>query len=164
VRCTCLWRHYAHAHAVWCSRWTLERLGYPYDELVTARATRARERIWVASRFLTTKIPSVLLVAFGWLQHNRYPRFRRGTFGYGITTSPSREAEYGSEFSCGCTLVYPCFPNAYAMQCMLKSNTFNLKHKVVSKTKRINSSLRNRLDLHLARDFRTTELDGSQLA
>jgi hypothetical protein len=38
----------------------------------------------VASRFLTTKIPSALLVAVVWLQHTRCPRFRRGTFGYGI--------------------------------------------------------------------------------
>jgi hypothetical protein len=35
-----------------------------------------------------TKIPSALLVAFGWLQHIWCPRFRRGTFGYGITSSP----------------------------------------------------------------------------
>jgi hypothetical protein len=36
----------------------------------------------------------------------------------------SREVEWGTEFSCGCTLVYPNFPNAYAMQCMLKSNIY----------------------------------------
>jgi hypothetical protein len=44
---------------------------------------QSRERIWVTSCYLTTKIPSVLLVAVGWLQHTRYPRFRRGTFDYG---------------------------------------------------------------------------------
>jgi hypothetical protein len=38
------------------------------------------------------------------------------------------------EFSSGCTLVYPSFPNAYAMQCMPKM-TFTLIHKVVNKTK-----------------------------
>jgi hypothetical protein len=94
MRCTCLWRHYAHAHAVWCSWCTLEWLGYPYDELVIVRAIKGREGIWVASRLLTTKIPSTPLAAVGWLQHARCPRFRRGTFGYGITTSPSREADY----------------------------------------------------------------------
>jgi hypothetical protein len=52
------------------------------------RANQSRERICVTSCYLTTKIPSAFLVAVGWLQHTRYPRFRRGTFGYGITTSP----------------------------------------------------------------------------
>jgi hypothetical protein len=33
-------------------------------------------------------------------------------------------------------LVYLSFPIAYAMQCMLKSNIFNLKHKVLSKTEK----------------------------
>jgi hypothetical protein len=33
-------------------------------------------------------------------------------------------------------LVYLSFPNAYAMQCMLQSNIFNLKHKVLSKTEK----------------------------
>jgi hypothetical protein len=40
-----------------------------------------------------------------------------------------------TESSCKCTLVYPSFPNAYAMQCVLEGNIFfNLNHKVVSKT------------------------------
>jgi hypothetical protein len=38
---------------------------------------------------LTTKIPSELLVAIMWLQHIWRPRFHRGTFSYGITTSPT---------------------------------------------------------------------------
>jgi hypothetical protein len=87
MRCICLWRHYAHARAVWCSWCTLEWLGYPYA-LVIPRAIKSRERIYVTSCYLTTKIPSALLVAVGWLQHTRYPRFRRDTFGYGVTTSP----------------------------------------------------------------------------
>jgi hypothetical protein len=49
-----------------------------------------QRRICVASRILTTKIPSALLVAITWLQHTWCPRFCRGTFGYGITTSPTR--------------------------------------------------------------------------
>jgi hypothetical protein len=46
----------------------------------------------------------------------------------------------------------PNFPNAYAMQCMLKNNIY-FNSKVVSKTKRISSGLRSRLDLGLARNF-----------
>jgi hypothetical protein len=49
----------------------------------------------MVSRFLTTKIPSALLVAVGRLQHTRYPRFRRGTFGYGITLSPIKRGRVG---------------------------------------------------------------------
>jgi hypothetical protein len=93
IRCTRLWRHYAHAHAVWCSWCTLEWLGYPYDELVIAKAIIGREGIWMASRFLTTKIPSALLMAVVRLQHTRCPRYRRGTVGYGITHHQSREVE-----------------------------------------------------------------------
>jgi hypothetical protein len=89
----------------------------------------------VTSCYLTPKIPSALLVVVVRLQHTRYPRFRHGTFGYGITLSPiERGRAGGTEFSCGCTLGYPNLPNAYAMQCMLKSNIFNLKHKVLSET------------------------------
>jgi hypothetical protein len=80
------WRD-AYACAVWCSWCTLEWLGYPYA-LVIGNAINSRERICVTSCFLTTKIPSALLVAVVWLQHTRYPRFRRGTFGYVITSSP----------------------------------------------------------------------------
>jgi hypothetical protein len=87
MRCICLWRHYAYARAVWCSWCTLEWLGYPYA-LMIGRAIKSRERICVTSCYLTTKIPSALLVAVVWLQYTRYPRFRRGTFGYGVTTSP----------------------------------------------------------------------------
>jgi hypothetical protein len=82
----------------------------------------------MVSRLLTTKIPSALLVAVRWLQHTRYPRFRRDTFGYGVTTSPIQKGKAkGTEFSRGCMLAYPNFPNAYAMQCMLKSNFFYFK-------------------------------------
>jgi hypothetical protein len=118
---------------------------------VIARAIKSRERIYVTSCYLKTKIPSALLVAVGWLQHTRYPRFRHGTFGYEITLSPiERGRAGGTEFSCGCMLVYPNFPNAYVMQCMLKSNIFNLKHKVLSKTEkkkfRIDESIGSLID------------------
>jgi hypothetical protein len=95
MRCTYLWRHYAHAHVVWCSWCTLEWLAYPSDELGIAKAILGREGIWMASRFLTTKIPSALLVAVVWLQHTRCPRFRRGTFGYRITLSPIKRGRVG---------------------------------------------------------------------
>jgi hypothetical protein len=55
---------------------------------------RQREKVCVASCILITKIPSAPLVAITWLQHTWCPRFRRGTFGYGMTTSPTREVEY----------------------------------------------------------------------
>jgi hypothetical protein len=86
------------------------------------RAINSGERICVTSCYLTTKIPSALLVAVVWLQHTRYPRFRRGTLDYGVTTSSTKRGRVGYGVSCGCTLVYPCFPNAYAIQRMLKSN------------------------------------------
>jgi hypothetical protein len=44
----------------------------------------------MTSCYLTTKIPSALLVAVVRLQHTRYPRFRRGTFDYEVTTSPNK--------------------------------------------------------------------------
>jgi hypothetical protein len=44
------------------------------------KAINSGERICVTSCYVTTKIPSALLVAVVWLQHTRYPRFCRGTF------------------------------------------------------------------------------------
>jgi hypothetical protein len=85
MRCTCLCGMALMMHV------RMTRL--PIWWVSEFKGNHRQERIWVASRFLTTKIPSALLVAFGWLQHNRYPRFCRSTFGHGITTSPSREAE-----------------------------------------------------------------------
>jgi hypothetical protein len=84
----------AYACAVWCSWCTLEWLGYPYA-LMIAKAIEGRERICVTSCYLTTKIPSALLVAVVWLQHTRCPRFRRGTFDYGITLSPIKRGKVG---------------------------------------------------------------------
>jgi hypothetical protein len=60
-------------------------------------AINSREGICVTSCYLTTKIPSALLVAVVRLQHTRYPRFRRGTFDYGVTTSPNKRGR-GTEF------------------------------------------------------------------
>jgi hypothetical protein len=83
-----IWRD-AYACAAWSSWCTLEWLGYPYA-LMIGNAINSRGRICVTSCYLTTKIPSALLVAVVWLQHTRYPRFRRGTFDYGVTTSPNK--------------------------------------------------------------------------
>jgi hypothetical protein len=63
---------------------------------MTGNAINSREGICVMSCYLTTKIPSALLVAVGWLQHTRHPRFRRGTLDYGVTTSPNEVR--GTEF------------------------------------------------------------------
>jgi hypothetical protein len=66
----------------------------PVWRVSDCKGNHRQRGIWVASRFLITKIPSALLVAITWLQHTWCPRFCRGTFGYGITTSPTREVEY----------------------------------------------------------------------
>jgi hypothetical protein len=81
-----LWRHYAHVRAVWCSWCTLGWLVTHMSQWLQGQSKV--ERICVTSCYLTTKIPSALLVAVGWLQDTRYPRFHRRTFGYGVTTSP----------------------------------------------------------------------------
>jgi hypothetical protein len=60
-------------------------------------AIKVGERICVTSCYLTTKIPSALLVAVVWLQRTRYPRFRRGTFDHEVTTSPNKRGR-GTEF------------------------------------------------------------------
>jgi hypothetical protein len=59
------------------------------------KGNQSRKRICVMSCYLTTKIPSALLVAVVWLQHTRYPRFCRGTFDYGVTTSPNKRGRVG---------------------------------------------------------------------
>jgi hypothetical protein len=91
----------------------------------------------VASHFLTSKIPSVLLVAVVWLQHTRWPRFRRGTFGYGITTSPSREAEYEYGVFMRMHVSIPKLPKCICYVMHAQKQHFNLNHKVLSKTEKI---------------------------
>jgi hypothetical protein len=127
VWCTCLWRHDAYAHVVWCLWCMLARLGYPQNELVVERTITGWEGVGVASRILTTMIPSAHLVAVMWLQRTWCPRFRRGTFGYGTTTSPNiREILWVGKFPCECTLVHPRFPNAHAMQMHAQEGTYLL--------------------------------------
>jgi hypothetical protein len=119
VRCTCLWRHDAYAHVVWCLWCMLVRLGYPQNELVIERTITGWEGVCVASCILTTMIPSAHLVAVMWLQRTWCPRFRRGTFGYGTTTSPNiREISMSREVSMRVHVSSPkvpkctCFANA----------------------------------------------------
>jgi hypothetical protein len=81
--CSCGMVLMMHVRMTWLPIWWVS----------DCKGNEGREGIWMASCFLTTKIPSALLVAVVWLQHTRYPKFRHDTFGYGITTSPSREAE-----------------------------------------------------------------------
>jgi hypothetical protein len=139
--------HDAHAYAVWCSWCTLVWPGYRLDELVIARAITGEENVRVASRILTTRIPSALLVAVMWLQHTWCPRFRRGTFGYGTTTSPNeRDRIWVWKFPCECTLVHPKFPTHMPCNAYSKVTSF-LIQKVVSKTKRLSSGMRDRSDL-----------------
>jgi hypothetical protein len=90
----------------------------------------------VVSRFLTAKIPSALLVAVVWLQHTRCPRFRRGTFGYGITTSPSREAEYEYGVFMRMHVSIPKLPKCICYVVHAQKQHFNLNHKVLSKTEK----------------------------
>jgi hypothetical protein len=92
--CTCLWRHDAYARAVWCLWCMSAWLSYPQNEIAIESTITSWEGVCVASRILTTKIPSALLVAIMWLQRTWCPRFRHGTFSYGITTSPTQRIEW----------------------------------------------------------------------
>jgi hypothetical protein len=153
----------AYACAVWCSWCTLEWLvTHMMSQWLQGQSKVVR--ICVTGCYLTTKIPSALLVAVVWLQHTRYPRFHRGTFGYGITLSPiERGRAGGTEFACECTLVYPCFPNAYAMQCMLKINIyFNSQSREQGQRNKFRTE--ESIGSWLTRDWWSTELDRSQLA
>jgi hypothetical protein len=135
----------AYAGAVWCSWCTLEWLGYPYA-LMIARAIKSRERICVTSCYLTTKIPSTLLVAVVWLQHTRYPRFRRDTFDYGVTTSPNKRGIVGVRSFMRMHVSILMLPKCICYAAHAQKPHFNLNHKVWARPKRTSSGLRNRLD------------------
>jgi hypothetical protein len=144
----------AHACAVWCSWCTLEWLGYPYDELVIPKTIKSRERICVTSCYLATKIPSALLVAVGWLQHTRYPRFRRGTLGYGITLSPIKRGKVGVRSFMRMHVSILMLPKCICYAAHAQKQHFNLNHNVRASPKRTSSGFRNRLDLWLAQNSR----------
>jgi hypothetical protein len=120
VWCTYLWRHDAYAYVVWCLWCMLERLGYPQNELVIGLTITSWEGVCVVSHILTTMIPSAHLVAVMWLQRTWCPRFRRGTFGYGTTTSPNiREISMSREASMRMHVSSPKVPKCtcYANAC-----------------------------------------------
>jgi hypothetical protein len=118
----------------------------------------------MASRVLTTKIPSALLVAVGWLQHTRYPRFRRGTFDYGVTTSPNKRGRVGVRSFMRMHVSIPMLPKCICYAAHAQKPHFNLNHKVWARPKRTSSGFRNRLDLWLAQNSWSTDLDWSQLS
>jgi hypothetical protein len=138
VWCTCLWRHDAYAHVVWCLWCMLAWLGYPQNELVIEKTITGWEGVCVASWILTTKIPSALLVATMWLQRTWRHRFRHGTFSYGITTSPNTKDRVGNIENTPslCMLVHPRSQMHMLCKCMLKKrhNYAFIFQKVVSKT------------------------------
>jgi hypothetical protein len=152
MRCTCLWGHDAHAHAVWCLWCKLVQLGYPHVDLVIARSITGRERICVASHILIAKIPSAPLVTITWLQHPWCPRFRCSTFGYGITTSPTREVEYEYGISTRVHVSSPKVPKCICHAMHTQKVTSILIQIVVSKTKKLSSGLSDRIN-HDWREF-----------
>jgi hypothetical protein len=107
---------------------------------------QSRERICVTRCYLTTKIPSALLVAVVWLQHTRYPRFRRGTFHYGVTTSPNKRGRVGGRSFMWMHISIPMLPKCICYAVHAQKPHFNLSHKVWARPERTSSGLRNRLD------------------
>jgi hypothetical protein len=136
VECTCSWRHDAHAHAVWCLWCKLVQLSYPQNEIVIARAITGRERISVVCHILTAKIPSALQVAVMRLQRTWCTRLRRGTLGYGITTSP-RKVEYGYGVFMRMHVSSPKFLKCICHAMHTQKVTSILIQKVVSETKKV---------------------------
>jgi hypothetical protein len=117
------------------------------------KGNQIREEICVMSCYLTTKIPSALLVAVVWLQHTRYPRFRRGTFDYGVTTSPNKRGRVGVRGFMRMHVSIPMLLICICHAAHAQKPHFNLNHKVWARPKRTSSGLRNRLDLWLAQEF-----------
>jgi hypothetical protein len=137
--CTCLWRHDAYAHVVWCLWCMLAWLGYSRNELVIEKTITGWEGVCVwRAAILITKILGAPLVAIMWLQRTWRPRFRHGTFSYGMITSPNTKDRVGDieNTPSVCMLVHPRFPMHMLCQCMLKKrhNYLLFFQKVVSKT------------------------------
>jgi hypothetical protein len=117
------------------------------------KGNQSREGICVMSCYLTTKIPSALLVAVVWLQHTRYPRFRRDTFDYGVTTSPNKRGRVRVRSFMRMHVSIPMLSKCTCYAAHAQSQIFNLNHRVWARPKRTSSGLRNRLDLWLAQEF-----------
>jgi hypothetical protein len=127
------------------------------------KGNQSSERICVTRCYLTTKIPSALLVAVVWLQRTRYPRFRRGTLDYGVTTSPNERGRVGVRSFMRMHISIAMLPKCICYAAHAQKQQFNLNHKVWARPKRTSSGLRNWLDLWLTRNWWSTELDWSQL-
>jgi hypothetical protein len=125
---------------------------------------QSRERIGVTSCYLTTKIPSALLVTVVWLQHTRYPRFRRGTFDYGVTTSPNKRGKVRVWSFMRMHVSIPMLPKCICYAAHAQKQHFNSNYKVWARPKRTSLGLRNWLDLWLTWNWWSTELDWSQLS
>jgi hypothetical protein len=136
----------------------------PICFLVIGRAINSRGRICVMSCYLTTKIPSALLVVVGRLQHTRYPRFHRGTFDYGVTTSPNKRGKVRARSFMRMHVSIPMLPKCTCYAAHAQKQHFNLNRKVWARPKRTSSGFRSRLDLGLAQNSWSTDLDWSQLS
>jgi hypothetical protein len=99
-------------------------------------AIDSKGRIRVTSCYLTTKIPSALLVAVGWLQHTRYPRFRRGTLDYGVTTSPNERGRVGVRSFMRMHVSIPTLPKCTCYAAHAQKPHFKFKSQGSSKTKK----------------------------
>jgi hypothetical protein len=119
----------------------------------------------VTSCYLTTQIPSALLVAVVWLQHTRYLRFRRGTFDYEVTTSPNQRGRVRVRSFMRMHVSILMLPKCTCYAAHAQKPRFKFKSQGLSKTrKRSSSGLRNWLDLWLTRNWWGTELNWSQLS
>jgi hypothetical protein len=128
------------------------------------KGNQSREGICVTNCHLTIKIPSALLVAVVWLQHTQYPRFRRGTFDYGVTTSPNKRGRVGLRSFMRMHVSIPMLPKCICYAAHAQEPHFNLNHKVWARPKGTSSVFRNRLDLWRAQNSWSTDLDWSQLS
>jgi hypothetical protein len=117
------------------------------------KGNQGREGICVTSCYLTTKIPSALLVAVGWLQHTQYPRFRRGTLDYVVTTSPNERGSVGVRSFMRMHVRIPMLPKCICYAAHAQKQHFNSNYKVWARPKRTSSGLRDRLDIGLAKKF-----------
>jgi hypothetical protein len=127
-------------------------------------AINSREEICVTSCYLISKIPSALLVAVGWLQHTRYPRFRRGTLDYGVITSPNERGRVGVRDFMRMNVSIPILPKCICYAAHAQKQHFNLNHKVWARPKRTSSGFRKWLDLWLTQNWWIIELDWSQIS
>jgi hypothetical protein len=107
----------------------------------------------VTSCYPTTKIPSALLVAVGWLQHARYPRFRRGTFDYEVTTSPNERGKVRVWSFMRMHVSIPMLPKCTCYAAHVQKPHFTFKSQGLSKTKknkfRIEELIRSVIDTKL---------------